>query len=523
MRRAGLVMLCVAACGGGKTETAGAGGNVTPGDASIVAASAAGAQFFVPRIVAEDASTSWWKYRQKTTIFWFGRVDSKNNYTQVRLGYGDSSLQIRCSVFDQKIYDASTDDAVKDWDGITLYLDLDGSQNKTAIDGRSLRIDAQAHRHGTERTVVYQGESGAWVKSAIEIGTDPDATPDLLSLMKEYRGGDADASRGWGITFFVAWKALGLSGPPVGADTGAWRAALVSYDRDSADGTVRGEPQYWPAAAIKDTDPSTWGTWQLLDAHWLSWAESGAGPTTSAPAYTITYQAPAYVAGTEQTVRIREGLDGEHVENAAAGGSWDLCPGDDAYNFGDGANSWGGHTGFKAFLVEDQEDYADWPCYGRIYVKFPLAKVPAGKVIVSARLILTMKQPTGKDANNPDLGEHSLIQVFATDTKLADGTEWTKDNLTWNLAPLATTNNAGVWGGRAGLDQGWDNLPKWTWDVGRLVAAAEQAGQTSASFALYSADTDMHTGKELTNSADFPDWGDANQRPMLEIVYADAK
>jgi hypothetical protein len=55
------------------------------------------------------------------------------------------------------------------------------------------------------------------------------------------------------------------------------------------------------------------------------------------------------------------------------------------------------------------------------------------------------------------------------------------------------------------------------------VAAAYAGGQSSASFSLYSADTTMHTGKEFTNSADFPDWGDANQRPMLEIVYADAK
>jgi hypothetical protein len=522
-------MLTLVGCGGGASEAPSSPGGATGGDGALVAdatvtpASASGARFFVPRMISDDPAASWWKDRQKMTIFWFGRVDSKNNYTQVRLGYGDSALQVRCTVFDQKIYDGATDDNLQDWDSISLYVDLDGNTNKSAIDSRSFRIDAQAHRQGAERTVVYEGNAGAWQKSSMALGTDPDTTPDLVSLVKEYRGGAEDANRGWGIAYFLAYKALGLAGPPLSADASTWRVALVSYDRDSADGSVRGAAQYWPGAALEDTNPSTWGAWQFVDAHWLSWAESGAGPVTSAPAYAIAHQAAPYRAGTEQTVRLREGLDGTHIENAAVGGSWDLCPGDDTYNFGDGANSWGGHSGFKAFLVEDQEDYADWPCFGKIYVKFPLAKVPAGKVIVSANLTFTMKQPTGKDPNSPDLGERSLIQVHAVGNTLADGTPWTQANLTWNDAPLPTTNNAGVWGGRAGLELGWDKLPKWTWDVGRLVAEAYAAGQPGASFSLYSADTTMHTGKEFTNSADFPDWGDANQRPMLEIVYADPK
>jgi len=527
-----LAALFAIACGCGNAEspaTGGAAGSAgsNPGDASIVvppgpdatvAASAEGARFFVPRIVPDDAATSWWRYREKTAIFWFGRVDSSNNHTQVRLGYGDDALQIRCSVFDQKIYDGATDDNTRDWDSISLYVDLDGASAKTAVDARTWRIDAQARRQGTDRTVIYQGQAGAWQKLSATIGADPDLNPTGINVVKEYRGEGPDQSRGWGITFFLGWKALGLGGPPVGA----WRVALISYDRDSADGAVRGDPQKWPGAAMAETDPSTWGTLEFLDAHFLSWAESGAAPGKPAPAYTIAYQAPAYGAGTEQTVNLREGLGGVHVENGAVGGSDTLCPGDDAYNFGDGPASWGGHTGFKTFLVEDQEDYADWPCFGKIFLKFPLASVPAGKVIVSAKLVLTHKQPTGRDANNPDLGERSLIQVFSTGTRLADGTEWTIQNLSWNGAPLPLENGGGVWGDRSGLELGWDKLPKWTWDVSRFVARAFAAGDTAVSFALYSADTTMHTGKEFTNSADFPDWGDANQRPRLEIVCADA-
>jgi hypothetical protein len=80
-------------------------------------------------------------------------------------------------------------------------------------------------------------------------------------------------------------------------------------------------------------------------------------------------------------------------------------------------------------------------------------------------------------------------------------------------------NVAGTWVDRAGLDQGWDNLPELLWDVTRAVAMLP-AGASHVSFALTSADTDYHTGKEFANSADFEDWGDPTQRPMLEIVTA---
>jgi hypothetical protein len=231
----------------------------------------------------------------------------------------------------------------------------------------------------------------------------------------------------------------------------------------------------------------------------------------------VAWSPPPTRPGTETTVTIRAGLDGDVVENASVGASEMLCSGDDAYNFGTGENSWGGNVDRNYFHVQDQEDYADWPCFAKIYLKFPLAKLPAGKVVLSATLRLHHSMPT---SGGPE-GDRSLIQVFRVADVLRDGaTPWDATNITWNEAPPAIENLAGFWGDRTGMmETGWDSLPEWHWDVSRAVAGA--VGATHVSFALYSADSEYHTGKQFVQSSDFPDWGDPSQRPTLELTYAD--
>jgi hypothetical protein len=511
------------ATGSGATSSGATGSGATggQGDPVIPPAPSAGERLFIPRIVADDGTSRIWNYRQKSTPFWFGRVDSRNNYTEGRVGYSDELLMLRFAVFDQKIYDDCPDVNTGDWDSITLLFDLDGSADKTALDERSYRIDAQAGRHGTNVNVLYRGSAGGWQRQNTSVGSDPEAAPDGLNVQKAYRGAERDQSRGWANTFYLGWKALGFTGAPLStAAERTLRVAVISYDRDDANGSLRGEPQGWPSAAVDQENPSTWGTFELLPAHYLSWNESGAGPAVPKPAYAIGYEPKPFVQGSEQTVKIRHGLGDVVVENAAVGSSGVLCSGDDSYNFGDGVESFGGNTERSYFHVQNQEDFADWPCFAKIYVKFPLASVPANKTLVSARLVLHHAMPT----SGGDEGARSLIQAFPVANTLQDGTtSWTGANITWNNAPWPFENAAGVWGDRAGQELGWDKLPEWSWDVSRAVSRMLEAGQTHASFALSSADQEYHTGKQFVHSADFPDWGDQDQRPRLDVVVADAQ
>lgn len=511
--------------GSGGGGTSGSGGSSSGGSGGtgggVVPAPGAGERLFVPEIVADDGSQKIWNYRQKSTPFWFGKVDSKNNYTDCRAGYDAHRLMVRCAVFDQKIYDAATDDALENWDSLTLLLDLDGAKSDKALDARSLRIDAQAKRQGAERSVVYRGGAGAWTKDSASTGTDPSAGADGIVLEKGYRGEAADKSRGWHVTFFVGWKALGLSAPPLDSDAArSLRLAVVSYDRDDAGGSVHGETVRWPSQSVALDQPKTWGMVELLPTHYASWAESGSATGAGKPAYAIGYAPEAFATGTEATTSIRHGLAGAVVENASVGASGTLCSGNDGYNFGDGAASYGGNTERNYFHVQNQEDYADWPCFSKIYLKFPLGQLATGKVVVKATLVMHHKEPT---SGGPE-GERSLIQAFPVANLLRSGAPWTEQNITWNDAPFPFENAAGAWGDRTGnVQTGWDKLPEWSFDVSRAFARIYAAGDASASFALYSADGEYHTGKQFVNSSDFPDWGDPNQRPRLDVTLADPK
>lgn len=506
-----LAVLGLSACGDDDASV--------PPDATIAPLPGDEPRIFVPRLEPSDGSDEIWRDLQRTTLMWFGRVDSHQNHVEARLGYGEHQLLARLAVFDRQIYDDAPDADVQAWDSVTLLVDFDGDDAKDTVDDRSFMIAAQAHRQSTDQTAVYRGANGAWTPSALPVLSDLVVDPDIFVASKGYRGEDRDHSRGWHVTFLLGWGALGLPGAPLEADGRVWRVAVIATDRDDDAGTLGGGPQSWPDPTVDPLDPSTWGRWELLDGHFLSWSDSGSSAGAGQPAYAIAWPAPEHVAGTEETITIRQGLGDTMVENASVGASEVLCSGDDDYNFGDGPNSWGGNTERSYLHVQNQGDYADWPCFARLYLKFPLADLPTDKVVLAAALRLHHKQPTSAGAE----GERSLIQAFWVGDLLQDGqTPWTTANITWNTAPIALENLAGCWGDRTGnMDVGWDALPAWTWDVTRAVARRATDGAAEVSFALASADTDYHTGKEFVRSDDFADWGDPTQRPTLDVLVAE--
>ena len=66
---------------------------------------------------------------EETAIFWFGEVNSTDNYIDVRIGYTDEDLFVQVTIFDRLLwYDLdSPEENYDDWDAVTLYLDIDGN------------------------------------------------------------------------------------------------------------------------------------------------------------------------------------------------------------------------------------------------------------------------------------------------------------------------------------------------------------------------------------------------------------
>jgi hypothetical protein len=84
--------------------------------------------------------------------------------------------------------------------------------------------------------------------------------------------------------------------------------------------------------------------------------------------------------------------------------------------------------------VQNQLNIADWPCFSKYYLTFPLNSVPVGKAIQAATL--TLHQWGGSD---PNQARPSLIQVLTV------AEDWNENTITWNNAPLALENVSQAW------------------------------------------------------------------------------
>jgi hypothetical protein len=156
------------------------------------------------------------------------------------------------------------------------------------------------------------------------------------------------------------------------------------------------------------------------------------------------------------------------------------------------------------FNIQNQSDIADWPCFSKYYVTFPLDAVPSGKTIVSAKL--AMYQFGNSD---PVHATPSLIQVLTV------GDAWNETTLNWNNAPLALENVSRAWVDPLPGFAGFPGVRR-EWDVSRAVAQAYTSG-SPLRLVLYSADDDYNSGKYFVSS-DTGDWN-ATGRPTLQVVW----
>lgn len=413
-------------------------------------------------------------YFGQTAIAWFGQVTPSKNYTDIRVGYNNNYLYVYLAIFDRLLwYDDSNNPSVErltEWDAVTLLLDTSGS---STLSNSTWRFVAQLNNGGSAaHQAVYRGSSAGWQRVTIPFQAVPGWRGNALN-------DDSDTDRGWAMGFIIPFTSLGLSTAP--AQGTIWRMAVIVHDRDSRFGPPVGD-QFWPPATTLQ-NPACWGLLRF-----------------GLP----TYQSTRPVAGS--LIIRRPTQDSPLVPDADVGGAiQNQCP-DDEYHIW---NEWGNRNYGKSpdFNIQNQSDVADWPCFAKYYITFPLNDVPPNKVIVSATLSLY------QFGNSGGVGEArpSWIQVLTT---LQD---WRETTITWNNAPLAYENVGGSWVQPLPGFSDWPGVER-KWDVSYAAAKAYASGQPLR-LVLYSADGDYHSGKYFVSS-DTGDWNVAG-RPRLEIRWGE--
>ena len=400
----------------------------------------------------------------ETAILWFGRVTSSENYVDARVGYNDDHLYLCLAAFDRRLwYDRfpSPDDLTA-WDAATLYLDLDGNVGHMP-ETNAYRFDAQLvwWEQRDDYQAAYEGDGSDWVMVTLPFTT--------TSFWRGNAPRDDKDDRGWVLTYYIPFDSLGLSGPP--AQGTVWGMALVLHDRDDADSTPIAD-QVWPET-MDPQQPATWG--QLAFGM-------------------PTYSPPSAVQA--ETFTVRQGLDGALVPDADVGGGSVCGTGLDFWTEW-GETNYGGEGDLN---IQNQADVADWPCFSKYYVTFPLDALPSDRVVLSATLTMHKFGHAGASGQ----AQRSLIQVLTV------AEDWDEATLTWNNAPLAAENVAAIWVDPIPFP-GWPGAP-FTWDVSGAVSEAYASG-TPLHLALYEADSARHSGKYFVSS----DSTIVNGRPTLQV------
>jgi hypothetical protein len=403
----------------------------------------------------------------QAAVTWFGQVDDIKNHANIRIGYNDEELVFAVHIFDQNVwYDPTpSGNQLDDWDAITFYVQ---TNNSSALTTQAYQFTAQVN-HWESRDnfqTAFKWNGSNWASLSAPFTT---TTAWRGSSLNETNNND----RGWLAKFQIPFSTLGVSKP---ADNSAWKLGWIVHDRDSSGGPVL--QTSWPESFSND-QTSSWGG--------INFGMPDFQPEDAAPA---------------GTTKIRHGLNGAQVEDAHVGGGT-ICGSESDPNF---FTSWGSinRAGDSQVNIQNQWDVADWPCFSRYYVTFPLDSIPTDKNVVSATLTLHQFGNSGPNDAVP-----SFIQVMTV------GESWDEQTIIWNNAPLPSENLGGTWVDVLYSFPGWPGVPI-TWNVSRAAAEAYEAG-TPLRLVLYSADGEYHSGKYFSSS-EAGDWN-AVARPTLDVTW----
>ncbi len=409
----------------------------------------------------------------EASIFWFGEVTAFSNYADVRVGRDAQSLYVQASVFDRQLwYDfAPSPNQLNSWDAVTLYLDLQGNSGQAP--GTSSfqflgQLNQSQPRDAWQAANHWNGSS--WQDAGLDFQTTTG-----------WRGSGINTgvnATGWWIAFEIPFASLGLASPP--ADSTEWGVGIVLHDRDDAAGQQT-EITRWPGSMDPDR-PITWA------------ALSFGLPQYNAPA-----------ASSSEQIIIRHNLNGAQVKDGTVGGHTNCGGGLDRWE------EWGeqNYAGTHGFNIQNQWDVADFPCFSKYYVTFPLNSIPPGKVILSADLTLYQFGNAGQGYEPAP--QPSLIQVLS----VRQG--WSEGALDWNSAPPPIENLSRAWVNPfpENFNFSWPGVAR-TWDVSQAVANA-YARKEPMRLVLYSADAPNNSGKYFSSS-DTGEWN-AEGRPTLTVTF----
>jgi len=412
----------------------------------------------------------------QAAVFWFGRVNRTENYTDVRVGYNDQELYLTTSSFDRRLWhdDTPSPSDLTLWDSVTVYVDTGGNTGnapRTSSYQFTLQLSQQIDSSAYELSA--RGDGAGWAIQTVDFYSRPGWRGLILN--------DNTDDRGWNATFKIPFASLGLAAPP--AQGTRWGLALAVHDQDDAAGTPIAD-KVWPPT-MSTSAPGTWGQVSF-----------------GLPTYT-----PPSVPSSEVTT-IRHRLDGITVQDASVGGSTYCGDGTDFWTeWGDTPETFY-NPDHEDFNVQNQADVSDWPCFSKAYLTFPLDAIPPGAAVLSASLTLHQFGNSGA----PGQAQRSLIHVLTVNQS------WSETGLTWNNAPLAWENVSRQWVEPLETTfPGWPGIP-YTWDVSYAAAWALQNGQPLR-LALYSSDGAQHSGKYFSSS-DTGDWN-AVARPTVIITWGE--
>lgn len=404
----------------------------------------------------------------QTAIFWFGTIDSTNNYTDVRIGYNSSELYIDLRVIDRYLwYDPNTQapDLTKG-DNASIYLNTTKNGSNT-LDQHSYQlqtgVNGNIQRNNYQK--AYIGNGTAWTQASTRFTT---------SYWWRGHGFNGPEGSGWSMTYHIPFSSLGMSTPPPQGTL--WKLAIKVHDRDNASYTPISD-KWWPEFS-RETIPSSWGDLVF-------------GLPIYQPPRTGQYS--AYV--------IRNKLNNQVITDGMVGG---------ALGCGNlGLDRWNqigkrSYPGANRVNIQNEQDMSDWNCFSKFYVTFPLSSLPKGKAVFNATVTLYEYGNAGAQGRpNP-----SYIQIATINEN------WNAATLAWNTAPLIKENlNSILVPTKSKPVIAWPGLAI-TWDVSVAVADAYASGQPLR-LVFYSTDSAYDTGKYFTSSY-VGDW-DAAGRPTLRV------
>lgn len=413
----------------------------------------------------------------RTAVFWFGEVTASDNYADVRIGYTNDELRIVTTVIDRLHYynDDLANAAVnlENYDAVTVLLDIE-QPDATNVPDTSYRfvggLNAYLFQDDQLWTAAYKGNGTGW---------EPIPVP--FTLNSGWEGGgepnSGEDGRAWRVIHTIPFSELGLSGAPLPGTF--WRLGVIVHDSDLT-GTTN-PTKTWPENLQVDA-PSSYG-----DLHF--------GAATYTPP-------PLPVAG---IVEISRTENASYTKDAGVGGGG-TCGGTNP----DFWNEWGNknYGGTQTNNVQNQIKLSDWPCFSKMYLEFPIDAIPTNKAIISATLTLDMAaNAEPSKATDSFIHAHTITENFS------------EMGITWNNAPYADENIS-----MTRVEPDDDGNSTWPnalndFDVTKALVQAYE-DDTPFRIALYSSDSDFHSGKYFRTNNVSTDPFAKNSVPRLTVYYA---